>query len=135
MTIDNELVKQALQLQRQVGRENWMDDVQTIRAMRVRKVEWKIIYTLIAQKHALEIPQEVFEQKANSMLRSISATATKKKKQRLSNVGALSEHRGSIDQTSTEQRKKTTPETSKEVTQIATQEGDLEELQMQSSIT
>lgn len=135
MTIDNELVKQALQLQRQVGRENWMDDVQTIRAMRVRKVEWKIIYTLIAQKHALKIPQEVFEQRANSMLRSISASANKKKKQRLSNGEALSEQLGSIDQASTGQRKKATPETSKEVTQKATQEGAFEALETQNPIT
>lgn len=135
MTIDNELLKEAVQLQQMEGREPWMDDIQTIRAMRVRRVNWKIIYTLIAKKHALAAAQDVFEQKASSLLRSIAATATKKKRQRLGNGSILGEQRESIDQSSTEQRNKSTPEISSEVTQEATEEGTFELLERQNPIT
>lgn len=129
MSIDSELLKQALQLQKQVGREPWMDDISTIKAMRLKKVDWTIIYTLISQKHSLEMSEEVFEQRASSMLRSLSASATRKKKHRVSNSGASSEHRVSNAGASTEQHQKSESKTEFQNPEIDPDQTDFQALE------
>lgn len=69
--IDHDLVKRAKMRQAKAEKEPWMDDIQTIRAMRKRNVDWKIIYELISEKHSLDLVQEVFERNANKLLKSL----------------------------------------------------------------
>jgi hypothetical protein len=69
--IDHELVKRASKKQAEAEKEPWMEDIQTIRAMRKRNVDWKIIHELISEKHSLNIAQDVFERNANRLLKSL----------------------------------------------------------------
>ena len=69
--IDHELVKRASKRQAEAEKEPWMQDIQTIRAMRKRNVDWKIIHELISEKHSLNIAQDVFERNANRLLKSL----------------------------------------------------------------
>ncbi len=69
--IDHELVKKAKKRQAEAEKEPWMDDIQTIRAMRKRNVDWKIIHELISEKHSLDLVQDVFERNANRLLKSL----------------------------------------------------------------
>ena len=77
--IDHELVKKAKKRQAEAEKEPWMDDIQTIRAMRKRNVDWRIIYELIAEKHSLDLVQEVFERNANKLLKSLPKKSKGKK--------------------------------------------------------
>jgi len=76
--IDHELVKRAARKQAEAEKEPWMNDIQTIRAMRKRNVDWKIIHELISEKHSLTIAQDVFERNANRLLKSLPKKAKSK---------------------------------------------------------